>query len=110
MNKKTKVAELDFKTAVKLGKLICPEDYELMTDSECLSVDEISKELGIHKNTIKRWIAESVFVDWVPRRAFVTTEFTEGDVEPYEALGYYVGARLYSTQYWDEWVKPDEDK
>ena len=86
---------LTFKIAVKLGKLICPAAFELEKSSEILSVEKISKELGIHLNTVKRWIAESVFVVDMPVKALVTDEFSpDDDFDPIEVLAFYVYCRL----------------
>ena len=62
---------LTFKIAVKLGKLICPAEFELMETPEVLSVEKISRELGIHLNSVKRWIAESVFVADMPVKMLI---------------------------------------
>ena len=86
---------LTLKTAVKLGKLICPAEFELRQSLELLTVEEISSELGIHLNTVKRWIAECVFVPGMPVKAFITDDFRpDEDFEPIEVLAFYVFCRL----------------
>ena len=86
---------LTFKIAVKLGKLICPAEFELMETPEVLSVEKISRELGIHLNSVKRWIAESVFVADMPVKMLTTDEFSPDDgFEPVEVLAFYVSCRL----------------
>ena len=88
--------KLTFETAVALGKLVCPASFELGESLETLSVDEISKELGIHLNTVKRWIAESVFVAGMPVKALITEDFSPDDGlgSPMEVLAFYVFCRL----------------
>ena len=86
---------LTFETAVALGKLICPAEFELVDSSVSLPVEKISKELGIHLNTIKRWIAESVFVEKMAVKMLVPEEFSPDDgFEPIEVLAFYVYCRL----------------
>ena len=86
---------LTFEVAVALGKLICPAAFESMQSSELLSVEKISKEMGIHLNSVKRWIAESVFVGDMPVKMLTTDEFSSDDgFEPIEVLAFYVCCRL----------------
>ena len=86
---------LSLRTAVALGKLICPVAFELGQSPELLTVEEISSELGIHLNTVKRWIAESVFVAGMPVKTLVTEDFSSDDgLEPMEVLAFYVFCRL----------------
>ena len=87
--------KLNFETAVKLGKLVCPPEYESRRSPDPLSVEEISNELGIHLNTVKRWIAECVFVPGMPVKAFITEDFSPDEsFEPIEVLAFYVFCRL----------------
>ena len=89
------IENLTFEIAIKLGKLICPAAVESMQESELLSVEKISKELGIHLNSVKRWIAESFFVADMPVKMLTTDEFSADDgFEPIEVLAFYVGCRL----------------
>lgn len=89
------VEKLTFETAVALGKRICPPEWELFKVDDLLSVNGISEELGIHLSTIKRWIAEAVFVEEVPAKILISEDFEEEDGwEPLEVLAFYVQARL----------------
>ena len=86
---------LTFEVAVALGKLICPASFELVESPEVFSVEKISRELGIHLNSVKRWIAESVFVADMPVKMLVTDEFSaDDDFAPLEVLAFYVSCRL----------------
>ena len=88
------VEKLTFETAVALGKLICPPELEFLQKVDVLPVADISKELGIHLNSIKRWIAESVFIEDMPVKWKVSEEFDVNDGEPLEILAFYVCSRL----------------
>ena len=95
LGEKMSTETLTFEVAVKLGKLICPASFELGESPDLLSVDEISKSLGIHLNSVKRWIAESVFVEYMPIKTFIKDEFSRHDgLEPTEILAFYVFCRL----------------
>lgn len=104
---------LTFKTAVKLGKLICPPAYESWKSLDLLTVEEISAELGIHLNSVKRWIAESVFVEDLPVKALTTDDFKRDDgFEPIEVLAFYVFCRLavkYQHTEHPEWLETAQD-
>ena len=91
--------KLTFEIADKLGKLLYPIDVERILTGDVLSVSGISAELGIHLNTIKRWIAESVFVDGFPTKFILTENFSEEDGELLEILAFYVRGRLSVTGY-----------
>lgn len=95
LSEKKMSEKLTFKTATAIGKLICPESFERMRSPEPLTVEEISAELGIHLNTVKRWIAECVFVPSMPVKALIADEFSPADdSEPIEVLAFYVFCRL----------------
>ena len=98
-----KLEKLTFEKAVAIGELIRPVAFMKGEDVELLSPDAISKKLGIHLTSVKRWIAESVFVDYMPTPAFYTYEFKRYDAEPIEILAYYVHSRLSVT-----WEKSPE--
>lgn len=83
--------------------MIRPVEYLKGEDVEMPSVDDISKELGIHLTSVKRWIAESVFVPYFPTPAFFTHKFKRSDAEPIEVLAYYVHSRLSET-----WIRSDK--
>ena len=58
---------------------------------DLLTVEEISTELGIHLNSVKRWIAEAVFVEDLPVKTFITKDFSRDDgFEPLAVLAFYV--------------------
>ena len=92
--KNEKVMQLDFSTAVKIGKLVSPADWELWKTEKLMSVEQIAKHLGLHLNSVKRFIAESVCVETLPVKRFITDDFCESDGEPLEILAYYVWSRL----------------
>ena len=104
---------LTFKTAVKLGKLICPPAYESGKSLDLLTVEEISTELGIHLNSVKRWIAEAVFVEDLPVKTLITEDFSRGDGwEPLEVLAFYIFCRLavkYQHTEHPEWLETAQD-
>ena len=97
------VEVLTFEKAVAIGKMVCPPDWELGKVEDVPSVEQISKELGIHLSTVKRWIAESVFVDWMPQKAIITDNFCQSDGEPMEVLAFYLQSRLSQT-----WLRSSE--
>ena len=89
------VKKLTFEQAVAIGKMVCPPKWELGEVSHVPSLENISNQLGIRLNTLKRWIAESVFVEELPQKAIITEDFQESDGwEPLEILAFYVWARL----------------
>ena len=95
MEKKMANEILTFETAVALGKLICPPAFESRQSLVLLTVEEISNELGIHLNTVKRWIAESVFVPSLPVKTLIAEDFSPDDgLDPMEVLAFYVFCRL----------------
>ena len=71
--------KLTFETAVALGKMICPAEFELRRSLDVLSIEEISSKLGIHLNTVKKWIAEAVFVADLPVKMLITEDFSSDD-------------------------------
>ena len=93
LSEKKMSEKLNFKTAIKIGKLVCPHEFEAGRLPEPLTVEEISAEVGIHLNTVKRWLAECVFVPSMPVKALVTDEFRSDD-EPLGVLAFYVFCRL----------------
>ena len=74
--------------AVLIGKLIYPADFEQGKSEKISSVEEISQALGIHLNTVKRWIAEAVFVERIAVKTLTTDDFSEDDGEPLELLAH----------------------
>lgn len=58
------------------------------------SVEEISQALGIRLNTVKRWIAEAVFVERITVKMQITDDFSEDDGESLEILAHSLYCRL----------------
>ena len=92
-----KLEKLTFKKAVAIGERIRPLAYLSGEDVELPSVNDISKELGIHLTSVKRWIAEAVFVASMPTPVFRTHKFVPSEAEPIEVLAFYIYSRLGET-------------
>lgn len=71
--------------AVLIRKLICPADFEHGKSEKISSVEEISQALGIRLNTVKRWIAEAVFVKRIAVKTLITDDFSEDNGEPWRS-------------------------
>ena len=65
--------------AVLIAKLICPADFEHGKSEKISSVEEISQALDIRLNTVKRGIAEAVFVARIAVKTRITDGFSEDD-------------------------------
>ena len=75
--------------------MVCPPDFESRRSPELLTVEEISSELGIHLNSVKRWLAECLFVEDMPVKAFVSEDFRADEgAEPLGVLAFYAFCRL----------------